>query len=62
MRSVESYGHDISLSDMVEKLNALGALSSALDTVAPLKIERRLTDRICPWLNENSVKEIKKNS
>ena len=49
MRSFEPYSCECPLNDMVENFN--NALSSALNTVA---------DRISPWLNSNSVNEIKR--
>ena len=56
MRSYEPYSYDCSLNDMVEDFSI--TLSSALDTVAPLK--KRSNDRISPWLNNNNVNESKR--
>ena len=43
---------------MVEYFN--NTLSSALNTAAPLKVQKRSTDRISPLFNNNSVNEIKR--
>ena len=59
MRLFEPHSHDWPLSEMAENLNS--ALSSVLNTVAPLKVKKRLTNRISTWLNNNGVNEIKRN-
>lgn len=48
-----------SLNEMVESLNV--ALSSALDTVAPLKAKKKSTSRSSPWLSHNNVTNDKRN-
>uniref|UniRef100_A0A667YPA7 Reverse transcriptase domain-containing protein n=1 Tax=Myripristis murdjan TaxID=586833 RepID=A0A667YPA7_9TELE len=58
MRSFEPHSGDCTLNDMVKQFN--NALSAALNTVAPLKVKKKFTDRISPWLNNNSVKKAKR--
>lgn len=53
MRSIESHSCDCSLNDTVE--HSSDTSSSALNTVVQLKVKKRLTDRLSPWLNNNSV-------
>jgi hypothetical protein len=54
----EPTNHDRSLDEMVENLNE--ALSSVLDTVAPLKTKNKFTSRTSPWLRNKNVSEIKR--
>lgn len=54
----ESHSCDCTLNDMVENFN--NTFSSALNTLAPLKVKKRLSDRISLWLNSKSVNEIKR--